>query len=358
MTLAALAVIVFAPGPFWQNDLSKLTPVPADALARDAVLRDELGAPDVRYVLTLAGKSEDEVLQGSERLRPALDQLVAKGALAGYDMASRYLPSAAVQRARQARLPGAAPMQAMLAEVVAASPFNADAFDPFLADLDLARRAPPLLRAGLAGTPLEASVDGLLLGSTGHVTALVSLNGLQDPGAVARVAANNGAQLLDMKEASESLVAAYRGRVLAALGVAAVLLAMTVWLSLRHPLRVWRVLLPMALTTLLILAVLRGAGVELNLFHLVALILAAGLGLDYALFFDHAGDDRADQLRTLHALIVCSLMTLLVFSLLAWSSIPVLRAIGITVALGVVGNFVLALLVSRQPVSGASHAVA
>ena len=99
----------------------------------------------------------------------------------------------------------------------------------------------------------------------------------------------------------------------------------------------------------LILAVLRVCGVELTLFHLVALILAAGLGLDYALFFDHAGDDYADQLRTLHALIVCSLMTLLVFTLLAFSSIPVLRAIGVTVALGVFGNFVLALLVSRQP---------
>jgi predicted exporter len=103
----------------------------------------------------------------------------------------------------------------------------------------------------------------------------------------------------------------------------------------------------MALTTLLILAVLRGFGVELNLFHLVALILAAGLGLDYALFFEHAGDDRAEQLRTLHAVIVCSLTTLLVFCLLALSSIPVLRAIGGTVAIGVFGNFVLALLVAR-----------
>jgi predicted exporter len=133
--------------------------------------------------------------------------------------------------------------------------------------------------------------------------------------------------------------------------VAALLLALTVWIALRDPRRVARVLLPMALTTLLVLAVLRGFGVELNLFHLVALILGAGLGLDYALFFDHAGDDRADQLRTLHALIVCSLMTLLVFSLLALSSIPVLRAIGTTVTLSVVFNFALALLVSRQPVA-------
>lgn len=67
------------------------------------------------------------------------------------------------------------------------------------------------------------------------------------------------------------------------------------------------------------------------------------------MFFDHAGDDHADQLRTLHALIVCSLMTLLVFALLAASSIPVLRAIGSTVALGVLFNFILALLVSREP---------
>ena len=358
LAMAASGVIAFAPGQLWQNDLSKLTPVPADALARDAVLRDELGAPDVRYVLTVAGKSEDEVLQASEKLAVALHPLVAAGALAGYDMASRYLPSAAVQRSRQARLPAAPQMQAMLAGVVQASPFNADAFDPFLVDLDIARRAAPLQRAGLAGTPLAASVDGLLLGSGGQVTALVSLNGLQDANAVARVAASNGAQLLDMKQASESLVAAYRGRVLAALAVAAVLLTLTVWIALRQPRRVWRVLLPMALTTLIILAVLRGTGVELNLFHLVALILAAGLGLDYALFFDHAGDDRADQLRTLHALIVCSLMTLLVFCLLALSSIPVLRAIGTTVTLGVLSNFVLALLVSRQPVDGATDAVA
>ncbi|HEX7803081.1 MAG TPA: hypothetical protein VF471_10030 [Pseudoxanthomonas sp.] len=358
LALVALGIIAFAPGPFWQNDLSKLTPVPADALARDAVLRDELGAPDVRYVLTLEGKTEDQALQASERLRPALDRLVATGALAGYDLASRYLPSAPVQRARQQALPARERLQTMLGTVLADSPFNADAFDPFVADIEAAKRAPILSRADLQGTPLAASVAGLLLPGRDHATALVSLNGLQDPAAVAKVAAANGAQLLDMKEASESLVAAYRGRVLAALAVAALLLTATVWIALRQPRRVLRVLLPMALTTLLILAVLRGLGVELNLFHLVALILAAGLGLDYALFFDHAGDDRADQLRTLHALIVCSLMTLLVFSLLALSSIPVLRAIGTTVAIGVFANFVLALLVSRQPVGEAVDAAA
>lgn len=352
----ALALAWLAPGPFWQNDLAKLTPVPADALARDAQLRGELGAPDVRYVIALEAGDAEAALRGSERLLPALDRLRAQGAIAGYDLAARYLPSAATQRARQIKLPGAATLDAALASAVADSPFRADAFAGFAADVAAARSAPPLTAADLDGTPLAASVAGLLLQRPGHATALVSLNGLNDPAAVARIATAHGAQLLDLKQASESLVAAYRGRVLWALALAAVLLAATVWIALRSPRRVLRVLAPMALTTLLILAVLRGLGIELNLFHLVALILAAGLGLDYALFFDHAGDDYAEQLRTLHAVIVCSLTTLLVFALLALSSIPVLRAIGATVALGVAFNFVLALLIVREPASMQGHA--
>ena len=346
---ACVAVLGSVRGPFWENDLSKLTPVPEEGMALDERLRQALGAPDVRYVVVLRGADADAALAATEALHPRLDALVAEGALDGWDSAARYLPSAATQRARQQALPPPDELRAALDEAVAASPFRADAFAAFLADVERARGAEPLRPADLAGTPLAATVEGLLLPGA---TALVSLSGLTDVEAVSRAAAEAGGELLDMKQASESLVAEYRGRVLAALAVAALLLAATVWFSLRTPGRVARVLLPMALTTLVILAVLRGLGVELNLFHLVALILAAGLGLDYALFFEHAGDRRDDQLRTLHAVLVCSLMTLLVFSLLALSSIPVLRAIGSTVAIGVFSNFVLALLVSRHAASG------
>ena len=349
----ALAVVALAPGPFWQNDLSRLTPVPAADLARDAQLRAELGAPDVRHVLAVHGADAEAALRASERLLPVLQRLRQDGVLEGYDLAARYLPSAATQLRRQARLPDAATLRASLDAALAGTPFRADAFAPFLEDVAAARAARPLAPDDLAGTPLELGVAGLLVRGQDGATALVSLSGLRDPAALAAAAAPLGARLLDLKQASESLVAQWRARLLAALAAAALLLAGTVWLALRAPRRVLRVLAPMALGTLLVLAVLRACGVELNLFHLVSLILAAGLGLDYALFFDHAGDDRDEQLRTLHAVIVCSLTTLLVFSLLALSSIPVLRAIGSTVALGVVFNFVLALLVARAPARAA-----
>jgi predicted exporter len=64
------------------------------------------------------------------------------------------------------------------------------------------------------------------------------------------------------------------------------------------------------------------------------------------LFFERAADDSAERAQTLHAVLTCACSTLWVFALLASADLPVLRAIGAPVALGVVANFVLALLLA------------
>ena len=118
------------------------------------------------------------------------------GALDGYDMAARYLPSVATQHARQQALPSPGALRDSLDAALADSPFRGDAFEDFLADVATARAAPPLQPGDLNGTPLASTVEGLLLGGEGRATALVSLSGLHDVEAVARVAADHGARLL------------------------------------------------------------------------------------------------------------------------------------------------------------------
>jgi predicted exporter len=195
-------------------------------------------------------------------------------------------------------------------------------------------------------------VDALLVPQQESVAALVTFSGVRDVAALAALAQRSGsATLLDVRAASETLVAEQRERMLASLAVGGVLLVAIVAVALRDRRRVVRVLAPLALTTLIVIAALQAAGVSLNLFHLISLILAAGLGLDYALFFEHAADDERDQARTLHAVLACASSTLLVFALLAAAELPVLRAIGTPVALGVVTNFVLALLLTRAPLT-------
>jgi predicted exporter len=350
LTVLAFLLLWMAPAPFWQNDLSALTPVSHTLLLREAHLRTALGAPDVRYLLVLQASTPDGVLGLSEAIGPRLDALVAKGAMDGVELPSRYLPSLQTQRSRQAKLPDRRALQAALSQALLNLPFRPDVFDPFVNDVEIARSLPPLTPAAFEASPLGARLQSMLVERDGHWLGLATLSGVHDPAAFAMLSTQTDGQvrLLDLKGASESLVVAYRTRIMRALLVAILLLAITVAVAFRDLRRAWHVLAPMSLATLLVLAVMRISGVEISLFHLVALTLAAGLGLHYALFFERVVSDEAEARRTLHATLVCVLSALLVFGLLALSSIPVLRAIGLTVSLGVAFHFTLSILMARE----------
>jgi predicted exporter len=349
--LAALfgGIILVTPGEFWESNLGKLTPIPENLIARDTVLRRELDAPDIRYLLAVHGGTADEVLTHLRALQEPLNALVATHAISGFDDATHYLAPTSDQLRRQAQLPPPDELRATLTTATAGLPFRANVFEPFLKDVETARHLPPLTPRALVGTALALRLGGLIIERDKGWTGLVTFSEVQDAQSLRELAAQarGTIALLDLKQASEDLVVHQRERILLSLAMAAALLVAVIAIALRSLERVGRVLAPMTLTTLLILAVLHGSGVALNLFHLIALVLAAGLGLDYALFFEHAAHDPREQRRTLHAVIVCSISTFVVFAVLALSSLPVLRAIGVTVALGVLGNFVLSLLLSR-----------
>jgi len=345
--LAAAAAIatVFVPGRWWDNDLAALTPLRAELLLRDRELRHELGAPDVRYLLVIDARDIEGVLQASERLEPKLDALVQKGALDGFELPSGILPSARTQSLRQARLPDAKTLRRALSSARQDLPFREDAFLPFLADVERARTAAPLDLESLGRSTPGASASMQIRRSAEGASAWVALSGVADANGIARSlrSGSPGVSLLDLKGASESLAAAYRDRVVAALAVALVLLAAAVAISLRRLRRIVAVMSPVLLALAMTVATLHLFGVAFNLFHLIALILGAGLGLDYALFFEHGSSgSQSIQRRTLHAVLVCALSTFAVFGLLATSDIPVLRAIGATVTLAVVFNFLFA----------------
>ncbi|HEX7917608.1 xanthomonadin transporter, partial [Rudaea sp.] len=350
LLVLACAAIALAPTPLWQNDLSALTPVPPKLLQRQGELSAALGSPDVRYLLVLDAASTDGVLALSERISPQVEKWTSTKIVDDVELPSRYLPSLATQKARQAKLPDRAALQAALAEAEKSTDFEPGLFSPFLDDVEKARELPLLTPRAFAASMLGARLGTMLSERNGHVLGLATLSGVHDASALAKAAAQlgDGVRLLDLKGASESLVADYRSRIGIALLVALILLAAAVAVAFRDLGRAWHVIAPMSLATLLALAVLRAGGVSLSLFHLVALTLAAGLGLHYALFFERRVDDPAEARRTLHATLVCVISAVFVFGLLATSSVPVLRAIGLTVALGVAFHFCLSTIMARN----------
>lgn len=356
LTVMAGAMLWFAPTPFWENNLAALTPVPQDLMVREGRLRAALGAPDVRYLLIVEAKDADGVLALSERITPTVERLVAEGAMDAAELPSRYLPSRATQAARQAKLPDRATLEAELDHALTELPFRAGLFAPFVDDVEKARGLPLLTPEAFASSPVGARIDAMLVKRDTNWLGLGTVISMHDPVAFDALAreTDGAVRLLDLKGASESLVASYRERILHAFGIAIILLVLTVFIAFRNWRRAWHVLAPMTLATILVLAVLRIGGVSLSLFHLVALTLAAGLGLHYALFFERTTPDAAEARRTLHATLVCVISALLVFALLAWSSLPVLRAIGLTVSLGVGFHFCLSILMARKGHRGSS----
>jgi predicted exporter len=95
-------------------------------------------------------------------------------------------------------------------------------------------------------------------------------------------------------------------------------------------------------------ALLHVLGERFSLFHIASFLLVIGLGLDYALFFNRRHGTPAERRRTLYSLVVCSTTTILVFGVLAFSKIPVLRVIGMTAALGSLASLLFAALLAED----------
>jgi predicted exporter len=350
LLLASCAIVVIittsAAPRLWEDDLASLSPVPADALAVDRKLRTALGAPETGHVAVIRAADAQTALARSEALAAQLRQAVDQNLIDGFDLAARYLPSVRAQRARQAELPSRAQLQATLAQASKGLPFKPDAFEPFVNDVEAARTATPLKLADVRDSAIGARVRSLLFRHDGDWLALVPLAGVNDPGQLAAwfAAHAEGVKYIDLDTVTQGLMAHFRGTGLARAGWGALLIVALLTAGLRRFKLVLASVLPVALAvaiTVCALLALEEGG--LTLFHIVSLLLVVGICIDYSLFFSHAGSDPATRRRTLHAVIVCAASTIAVFAMLAGSSIPVLRAIGSTVALGVCASFVLAL---------------
>jgi predicted exporter len=102
--------------------------------------------------------------------------------------------------------------------------------------------------------------------------------------------------------------------------------------------------------TVAIIGVVHGS---LTVIHMVALLLVLGLGLDYALFLSRS-EPAAERVATDKGVLACAASTTIAFTILAASSIPVLKFLGLTVAAGSLVSYAIAWSGSRLVSRGVS----
>jgi predicted exporter len=354
LALAAAVILVAHRGKLWDPRIESLNPISKADRALDAQLRNALGATDARHVIAVRGADAEAALVAAEQMGAKLDALAAEGRIGGYESPARFLPSAAAQARRLESIPPAAELRPRLREALKTTSLRAERLEPFLADVERARSTGTLTREKIQGTALGEALDGLLFrDSSGQWNAMLGLRRPIDVPAVRRAIAESrmkDAVLLDVRGELDTLYSGYfeRALVASAAGLAAIVVLLAI--ALRSARRVARVMAPLVAGVLVVAACHALMGTSMTLMHLVGLLLVVAVGSNYSLFFDKGSDAR-----TMASLALANATAVATFGILSLSRIPVLNAIGSTVALGALVTLVFAALVTPPVESPHAH---
>jgi predicted exporter len=366
--IAAAAVFAHR-NSLWNHELASLSPIPAADQRLDARLRDSLGAPDVRDLIVISAPDLQSALHTAEMIDARLESLVSAGELAGFDSPAHYLPSLELQRKRRDALPAADDLRDRLRSAVATLPIRAARLEPFVESVARARATAPVERADLNGTSLAAGVDALLAQRGGRTIALLPLRApstgphafeidtARVSGALGEAPPGVSVTVFDLKRESNALYADYLSDAirLSLLGFGAILLLLLV--TLKSISRVVRVVAPLILSVLVVIALLVASGQTMTILHLVGLLLIVAVGSNYALFFDRrtVETDAVDRTTMIASLAIANLATVLGFGVLSFSSVPVLKALGTTVAPGAFAALLFSALMAETALGKSEH---
>jgi predicted exporter len=378
IVIAGLAgiVVYIHRDTLWNHEISALSPVSQADQDLDAQLRSDIRAPDVRYMVVVSAPDAESALAVAEKVGTRLDKLIDENVIGGFDSPAHYLPSQAIQHARQASLPAEDDLRARLAKAVVGMPVRAERLEPFLADVATARTQPILTRKDLDNTSIASGFDALLMRrqqtasfQTGWIALLPLRASPSNPSYIddrkvrsaVEEAAPGQATVLDIKGEADALYSTYLLEAvrLSLAGFAAIVILLLI--ALRSPTRVIRVVIPLALAVLTVAGGFALMGRQLTILHVIGMLLIVAVGSNYALFFDRRAADAhpGSVPLTLASLLIANAATVVSFGILAFSTVPVLAALGSTVAPGALLALVFSALLARHlPTPATTRAVA
>lgn len=358
----------------WENDLANLSPISDELKNNDFKLRKSLNLPELRYVLLVSAHNEQVVLRKIESLSPFLEQLIHSKAITYYDSAARYIPSIDTQKQRQHALPTQTQLYKNLHQALKDTPFDIQAFAPFIKAVTTNKNSPPLTPNDLHQSLFATKINSLLFldkSSNNQETnkqkypnwiGMIILSGVDGSQlstefkqykktSKANKKDTAKIQLIDIKEQTNKLVKNYRIDALYWFLWGSFFIILSLVIYIKKITQLPALLLPFSGAIILSVSLLLLLGYSLSIFHLVTLLLVVGLGIDYSIFISQidANNQVDNQQKTINlfSVLICAISSIIMFFSLSLSSIPVLKAIGLTASLGTALAFILSLIFSR-----------
>ncbi len=334
LILLLIIAFILAAKSLWssntQDDIRLLQTSPASLLAQERHVQQALGVSSSSQFLLVTANTLEQCLQKEERLVSELESLKKEGLLKGYQALSSVLPSLYRQAENREMVRQLYNQQL--------KPFyntlNVSENKLSIAQRNFEQRSDILLTSDvwLQQQSSQNWRDLIVMHSNTSVATIIRFTGMLDDKAEQRLMsiseAEAGVAYVDKIQDISDLMGNYRTQIIQWIVMAYI--CVLVVLLYRYKYRVWRVVLPPLLASVFTLAILAQFEQGLNLFHLMALILVLGIGLDMGIFLMET--DQAPY--TWLAVSLSTYTSLLAFGMLAWSDTPVLHHFGLTVLVG------------------------
>ncbi len=323
--------------PLRDFQVDVLSPIPLERRLDAKSVRRDLNMWSGGKMLVAVADSEQSALERTESLKPQLDKLVSQGTVSDYDMASQFLPSVRTQLERRATLPETEKLEQDLDAALEGLPFKKGVFEPFVSGVTQSRTLKPLTLADLSERSLASHLKPMLFERDGRWMAPILLHNVVDEKKVAALSGDvtDGELIyIGLKDETSQLMRRVIDRMVTLIAIGTVCIYILLGVAFGDWRRPFRILVPTLASVIVVSAILVASGVAMNLFHLTALLLVLGLGLDYSLFFSRLPENPHEWETTFRSLWVCCLTTVFVFGLLIVSKTPPLHSVGITAAIG------------------------
>ncbi len=349
LIVALVALVVGLLHLRWVDDLSRLAPPLAALKAKDHLIRSRMQSVEPGRFVLVHAPSLQAALQANEQATRVLAGLERRGKLEKYYSLYPWIASDALQRRNLEAF-----RHQMTPKSLARWRQALDAAG--LNSAVLGQPAPPghrlLSMADVAASPAAHLIAGQVV-NDGRETVLTIWLGRHDPASLrAALAGIPDVSYVSQKSLMRNMNAGYRRKAIKALGLGSLFIFIMLAFRYRSPRMAVRALGPAMVSVAVVFGCWGISGRPLSMLHLVGMLLAVSICVDYGIFFV---ENRAHDMRlTYEAIVASALTTIVSFSCLGLAENPALKILAWTVAPGVFLGFFLCPILIRTPTAGLS----
>lgn len=305
------------------NDLDKTT----------KKIKEWTGVEYQREFLLITGESQENLLQNIENITGRLDQLRRKGELSDYLALTKFVPSMRTQNTSHKMLVGKIlSNENEISNLFQETGFKPQAVEQLLNDLRECKGKYITVDKWLE-SPVSTEYEKLWLGEIeGHYFSAVLLSGIKSMSALEEIINDDHyTHIINNNSRISQLIENVRKNLFLFVPVlySVFLLILIIRYGFKQSLRVFT---PSLMTFLLTISIFSLFSIEINMMHILALILVLALGVDYSILL---AESVSNPLVTCISISLSAATTILSLGMLSLSMIPALKSIGLTILIGI-----------------------